>query len=260
MKNLHTFISPVNQMDEYHTKLIKLQIENDLNYWKKEDILFAANFDFKYKGIKSIKVPDLINSQYPENPRAIINSKINVFIWLIENGYVNDTMWYHDFDAFQLAPIDLKLEKDLGCVCYGIYPSWILNYWGKNKGKLGESPQMNEFGYPRRINFGNVFFKKEALDIFKALLERMDKDKYYEEDAMTIMLEEGKFLDRVEILNQTYNLGIRCLRDNIKIADKPLKVAHFPPIHKRWREKFRPLLNDKLNKRIDEEFINIYQP
>ena len=38
MKNLHTFISPVNQMDEYHTKLIKLQIENDLNYWNQFNI------------------------------------------------------------------------------------------------------------------------------------------------------------------------------------------------------------------------------
>jgi hypothetical protein len=260
MVNLHTYISPDGKMDEKHTKMIKVQIDNALQYWDRKDILWAANFDYEYNGVKTLRIPDLINSQYPENPRAIINSKVNVFIYLLENKILKDAAWYHDYDAFQLAPLDVKFEKDLGCVTYGIYPQWIFKYWGKGEGKLGENPTMTEFGFPRRINFGSVFFKPEALDIFKALLERMDRDKYYEEDAMTVMLEEGQYLDRVQIMNPTYNLGIRCLRDNIKIAEKPLKIAHFPPNQERWLAKFQHILPEYLKNRLNAEFTYMDSP
>lgn len=262
MKNLLTFMSPTKGMDLYHTKLLKIQIENSLEYWNPGDILFVANFPFEHMGIKSVEIPDLINSQYPENTRAIINSKINIFIYLLENKILNELAWYHDFDAFQVAPLVLPpIPKDLGCVCYGHYPPWIMSYWGKSTGKLGKELKKTEWGYDRRINFGNVFIKPESLDILKMLLEKMDSEGLYEEDAMTLMLDEiPEIEERVQIMNQTYNMGIRCVKDNMRLIDKPLRVVHFPPIHKRWKEKFLPYLPDKLKQRINEEFTDICEP
>jgi len=257
MKNLYTYISPDHKLDDYHQKLIEIQIDNSLEYWNKEDIMLAFNFPFEYKGIRSIVVPDLINSQYPKNPRAIICSKVNVFIYLLESKILNELAWYHDFDAFQLDHLVLPtITKDLGVVCYGFYPQWIFHYWGKSEGELGKDLPLTEQGFPRRVNFGNVFLKPESLPILKVLLEKMDEEGLYEEDAMTLLMD--KFKDSVQIMDQTYNLGIRMLRSNINIADKPLRVAHFPPAYPRWLNKFRPYLNKKLESLIDEKFTYIH--
>ena len=233
MKNLYTFISPNNKLDNDHRKMLEAQIENSLEYWKSEDIILACNFAYEYKGIKAIELPDLINSQYPENPRAIINSKINVIIYLLENKLIDDFTWYHDFDSWQLAPLDvppLTDTEDMGVVCYGFYPFKLFSYWGKNRQKLAEITTITEYGFLRRANFGSIFFKPSSLDIFKDILTRMDGDKIYEEDAMSLMLEESEELcQRIRIMNPTYNIGIRCVRTNIEVSAKPIKVVHFPP-------------------------------
>jgi hypothetical protein len=49
------------------------------------------------------------------------------------------------------------------------------------------------------------------------------------------------------------------LRSNIEIADKPLRVAHFPPSYPKWLNKFRPIINTKLAKLLDEEFNDFHQ-
>ena len=253
MKNLLTFMSPEHKLDNTHRKMLEVQIENSLDYWNPEDILLVANFPYEYMGIKAIQIPDLFNSQYPKNPRAIINSKINIFIYLIENKIITETAFYHDFDSFQLAPIKNELVKDLGCTCYGVYPPWIFQSWGKSTRQLGNPMKETKWGFPRRINFGNVFFKPTALDIFKTLLEKMDKEGLYEEDAMSLLLDDGKFEDRVEIMDPGYNIGIRCTRNNVALSEKPI-MAHFPPYNLRWYGKMWYLLNDKLKKLIEERF------
>lgn len=259
MKNLYTFLSPEKKLDHNHQKMIEVQIENSLNYWKLEDIILAANFPFEYKGVKAIEIPSsLINSQYPKNPRAVINSKINIIIYLLENKLLTEQAWYHDFDAFQITPFDVKLDKDMGVVCYGFYPPTMFQYWGKDDGALGKTFKLTPQGYPQRINFGNIFFKPESLDIFKTLLEKMDSENLYEEDAMTLLLENPEIEKRVQIMNQTYNIGIRYTRSNIKIADKPLKVFHFPPNNPRWFNKFKPILPEKLRKSLEKRFNDKY--
>lgn len=250
-----TFMSPEHQLDHNHRKMLEIQIENSLDYWNPEDIILTMNFPYEYKGIKAIEIPDLFNEQWPANPRAIINSKINIFIYLIENKILTETTFYHDFDSFQIAPIDIKLEKDLGLTCYGVYPPWIFQSWGKSTGKLAKEMKETKWGYPRRINFGNVFIKPSGLDILKNLLERMDACGLYEEDAMSLMLDENVngIEDRVEIMDPGYNIGIRCTKANVKLAEKPI-MAHFPPHNPRWYGKMWFLLSEKLKKLIEDRF------
>ena len=237
MKNLLIYISPKNQFNDEHRLMIEVQIDNSLDYWEKKDIVLLTNFPYEYNGVKAIVGPDsLINNLYWKNPRGIVNSKINGIIYLLENKLIEET-WFHDLDSFQIAPLDVELKKDIGLTCYGIYPpSKFIKLNGT---------------YKHRINFGNVFFKKESLDIFKELLKKMDTEDLYEEDAMTLMFE--RLSDRLQIMDQSYNIGIRCTTSNIRISEKPIKVVHFPP-HTHWLTKMRALLPPRLTKLLDARF------
>jgi len=247
MKNLLIYINPLKKFQPHHNMMIEVQIDNSLDYWKPEDIVVATNFPYEYHGIKSIEVPDLINSQYPEDPRAIINSKTDVIIYLLENKIITELTWFHDTDAFQLAPFvedeytEFKLEKDLGLVKYGIYPERNLN-----KVDVPDS---------ERINSGNIFFKPEALDIFKRVLEKMDTERILDESAFSLMMPEIK--DRVQIMNQTYNIGARYIHKNLDISEYPIRVVHFPPQKPQWYGKVKFLLTPRLIKLIDEKLINL---
>jgi len=244
MKNLLVYISPDKNFIQKYEWMLEVQIKNSLDYWKKEDIIIVTNFPYEYAGMKSLEVPNLINSQYYKNSRAIMNSKINVIIYLLENKIITEPTWFHDLDAFQVSPLNLVLEKDLALVCYGVYYDKLLQDLGKD--------------YKDRINFGSIFFKPESLDIFKVLLERMDKNKHYEEEEMTIMYGENinNIRDRIKLLDQSYNIGTRCTNTNIKLAERPLKIFHFPPYKKRWLNKIGRFLPNKLRRLLKERFTS----
>lgn len=244
MKNLLIYISPDGEFIQKYKWMMEVQIKNSLEYWKKEDIIIVTNFPYEYAGMKAFEVPYLINKQYYENPRAIMNSKINVIIHLLENKILTEPAWFHDLDAFQLAPFDFNFDKDLALVCYGVYPEVLLQPLGKD--------------YFNRINFGSIFFKPESLDIFKLLLERMDANKHYEEDEMTIMYGENinNVQDRIKILDSGYNLGTHNTNTNLALSQKPIKITHFPPNKKRWLKKMSYFLPDKLKALLEERFTS----
>lgn len=241
MKNLLVYISPNHKFNLEHEIMAEVQIDNSLEYWDKKDIVLLTNFPYEYNGIKAIVGRDnLINEAYYRHPRGIVNSKVNAIIYLLENG-LKESTWFHDLDAFQIASIAVNLKKDMGCAQYGKYPKKCLINLGKD--------------YNPRINSSSVFFQPESLDIFRLLLDKMQEDHLYEEDAMTLLYHEDKWLrKRMEVMNQTYNIGIRCTKDNIQAAEKPLKIAHFPPQEARWLQKFRPILPSNLLTKIDEKF------
>jgi hypothetical protein len=247
LKNLLIYISPDKKFNPEHELMIQVQIDNSLKFWRKEDIILFTNFPFEYNGIKAIVGPDnLINKSYLTNKRGVINSKVNAIIYLLENKIINGLTWFHDFDSFQLSDLDLPvINGDIGVVCYGIYPQNRLTPLGKD--------------YKYRVNFGNFFFKPESLDIFKLLLDKMEKDNLYEEDAMTILFAENyhDISNRVQIMNQTYNIGMRYVRSNIQIAEKPIKIAHFPPHNPKVLKKFSSILPPDLYKMLYEKFTYI---
>jgi hypothetical protein len=249
MKNLLIYINPNHKFNIEHKAMLEAQIDNALNYWRKEDLVLCTNFPYEYNGVKAIVGPDsLINKTYHVYPRGIINSEVNAIIYLLENKLLNELTWVHDFDAWQINPFDFAIIKnDLVMTTYGIYPP----------NKLASL----EGTYDPRINFGSIFFKPASLDLFKLMLSRIEKDNLYAEDAATLMIDGDKNIrDRIQIINQAYNFGVRCHHDNFKISERPLKVVHFPPDNPQWRHKFRKIIGNNLNKIIDEKFAYLYQP
>ena len=190
------FVHPSKKFYGDFETLAKLQIDNSLNFWEKEDIIFASNFDWEYNGIKTTHVSD--DCYYTPRPRG---TKLMVICELIDS--LKDTCWFHDLDAYQLEPFDDPLEdKEAGFVF---------------------SPGT----YPWAWNSGSYFFKPSFGDAFREMKRICYAYRCHDEQALTTMLARGGAKDRYLRLNSTYNLcRLRDTVDTYDLADKPIKVLH----------------------------------
>jgi hypothetical protein len=228
MKNLFIFVGPEKAFKDYHwgrenETLVKIDIDNSLALgWKKEDIMLVLNFDYEYRGVKSIVVPDSLFCDY-----AYTSTKIFTIIYLMEKGIIGDDWyWFHDFDAFQLEPITIEeLELPKGV-------TFALTDYGKTV--------INEFR-DRRWSTGSIFFNKKAKWVFEMIRDKVVQYKNIKasnEEVMLLMLtnkNKGNINSAIKKINITYNVATR--RRDVpacwEMANKPLKVIHFHPFDRR---------------------------
>ena len=230
MRNLFIFINPNHSFnDGYNSeKMAEAQIDNCLLFEK--DIMLVTNFPYEYRGVKATVVPDDLFCEVDKKA-----SKINVIVYLLENKMLDGLTWFHDLDAFQLAPINLELKKDVGFTSYGYKSNW---------------------------NTGSIFFKPESLDVFRWIKDCVYAIGEGEEEALRLLTDNNfnNINSRYEKLDSTYNVGIRGTKKVVFISEKPIKVIHFPAYKYRgcWMmyELFTPELNDILR----EKFISIHKP
>jgi len=227
MKNLliyihptKSFISPKEGWLGEADILAKVQIDNSLHLgWKREDILLVTNFDYEYNGVKAIVIGD--DNFCEVSPTA---SKINAILTLFDDGMIGkDLYWFHDWDAFQLAPMTEE-EIDLKKGCIGLTGYGVTRM--RNKDFF-------------RWSTGTLFFRDDIKDVFKLLKDAVYNYKANEEVALLALRRTNKLvLSRLQTLDITYNLATR-KRDVIatyNVAQKPLKVIHFHPFDKRLVE------------------------
>ena len=221
------YINPQKGFDDETTRLTEIQIENNLNYWKPEDIILVTNFPFEYKGVNSIVVPDNLFCECDAKA-----SKINTIIYLLEQHIINDITWFHDLEAFQAAPFNIVLKYDLGLTDYGWKAKW---------------------------NTGSFFFKPSAIDLFRLLKKHIYKYRGNEEPILWTLTKENthNINSRIQKLNITYNLGKRNIDYNLSIADKPVKVFHFHPYLNNLYEDFKSLLPENLSRLIYARMPNL---
>ena len=213
-----------------YVPMVEAQIDNSLDYWAPEDIIIATNFPYEYKGIKSIVVPQELYSYFHK-----MASKPGIIAYLLENKIIDELTWVHDFDAFQLTEL--------------------------NPPEITHDLALTSYGYKPEINTGSMFFKPEALDIFKLMWNRALRYQTFDEMALQIMIDHNvNYINsRIQMLDQTFNIGIRCTKTIYRDAEKPIRIAHFPPYEDRWMNKMRILLPEKLSKMLDEKFHHIRQ-
>jgi hypothetical protein len=227
MKNLMQFVHPSHDFLPEQKTSIKIQIDNILDLgWKKEDIILATNFPYEYNGVKSLLAS---NDNYcPDiSPCASI---INVIVELFERKLIQkgELYWYHDNDLYQLYKIT-ESELNLGKADIGLV----------------------EWGTPRKLSCGSIFFKAGAEDIFRLIKEIMYKYRVNEQIALNAVctnnllwatssprdagerfvpldLEGAENIpQRVKKLNVRYDSETDSIRWNYPLATKPIKVAHF---------------------------------
>lgn len=207
-------VNPHKKFNKERSILVKLQIDNSLELgWKKEDIILATNFDYEYRGIKSILVDD---ENYCGIDDRRYSFKVSTHIFIIDNlfrlGLIKkgQLYFYHDFDAYQLEPID---EKEL---------------------PIGSSDvAMTDYGWAEKWNLGVIFFKESAGDIFNLLKDTIIKNRLGDERSFRLLVETNQVKsNRYKKLNITYNFGMRHIGHNYQIANKPLKIVHFHPCYK----------------------------
>ena len=213
MKLILCNVNPNKKFNRERAILIKIQIDNSLDLgWKREDIILATNFDYEYKGVKSILIEDEnycdISNGYGYRASSHIFILENLFrLGVIKKG---ELYFYHDFDAYQDEKIDIT-ELDLGSADIAIA----------------------DYGWSSKWNLGVIFFKESASDIFSLLKNTILENNMGDERSFR-MLTEGNLVreDRYKRLNIRYNFGMREIEKNYRIADKPLKVIHFHPCYK----------------------------
>jgi len=196
------FVHPSRDFIREHKTSIKIEIDNNLSLgWKPEDIIFATNFPFEYRGVKSILVSNDCYDAEISPCASIIFVIVDLFKRnLIQKG---ELYWYHDTDLYQLEKVT-ESEVDLGSSDMGVVD------WGT------------------KISASSFFFKSGAKDIFLSIKEIMYKHRVDEEVAMQELL--TKNLDvgrRVKKLNITYDFETGYLNQHYKLATKPIKTAHF---------------------------------
>ncbi len=231
MKQLLIYTGPNKKFSEEDFVLAKIQINNSLDLgWQPEDIIFATDFPFEYKGIKSIFLPQGL--YYPFDLNA---NKVPVLIYLISNQLLTNNLlyWCHDFDAFENYKIkesELGLESfDAGFTHYTYKPEW---------------------------QFGSLFLKTSALEILKKIDKTTRQNPYLSrnnEKTLTQLIKDGKIDEmRYKRMNSTYNFMAKFIQTIYNVADKPIKIVHFRPsndlnifMHGKNRLNM-PLMSDRL--------------
>jgi hypothetical protein len=216
MKNLLIYVSPDKKFSPEHEVLNKIQIDNSLGLgWKPEDILLVTNFPWSWKSRGINAVPLEGNFDHFDGNRS---SKIAVINKMFEVGMVNDLMWFHDHDAFQLEPFK---APDLG----------------------SEVAAFTDHGYSSQWNAGSFFFNSNASQLFKDIYKTMCERNLTEQNALTYMWSQGL---KSMMLNNTYNVGIYRHDKILPKMNKPMLVAHFHPQKAKHRAIFREYLTPRL--------------
>jgi hypothetical protein len=229
VKNLLIYINPSKELGEEHGILAKIQIENLLELgWKKEDIVLVTNFPYEYMGVKALEVgEDYFYELLPNSTKFPAVSK------MFENNQIEDDLyWMHDFDNFQLEPVD---------------GDFILREMG------GRDLGLCDYGRRAKFNGGSAFFTNRAGDIFKRVVEIMNEYKTEEERATMLLVNNNKnwadkasataenhfvsaeipdselFRNRIARMNVTYNFWSGNIKGCYRLAYMPIKSIHFNP-------------------------------
>lgn len=228
MKNLLIYINPSRHFTKEHETLTKIQIDNSQKLgWDPKDIILVTNFPYNYKNISSIIVSDY------EAFDAHRSTKIAAINQLFHDKLIQDDIyWFHDHDAFQTKAFTVDLNADAGFTNHGA--------WSKT------------------WNAGSFFFKHSARDIFTWIQEYMDLRGTNEQNALTHMWENNvnDINSRYQLLDQSFNIGIYKIEENLKKSGADIKVAHFHPHKKHHLDLFRKHLPAQLLALFSQYGIN----
>jgi len=176
--------------------LLNAQIDNSIELgWDKKDIILISNFDYDFLGVKAIKTN--------LNEFCWTGSKMFALKWYFENYNVDDVIWAHDLDCWQnIWFYPPKFKRDIGAVQYS-------------------NP---------KYNGGSIFWKPAAKDIINKIIFLLSNDNAVKEEPLLNKVFKSKeYKKRIDVLNNTYNVGCSGYLPRFEKSIKPIHVCHFHP-------------------------------
>lgn len=198
----------------YHPKnkklvldVISYQIKISLALgWKPKDIILLSNENIEYYGVKSTFFA------YEDIPYKFLYKFMGIK-YLFEELKINDVLWYHDWDCYQMDHLeyDLPPKRDIG-VYFGAYSRHI-----------------------RKPNTGTIFIRPSAMDLVDDFISTQIEQKISnDERAVKLVFKKGKNKKRFIDINSRYNVGKTCFNHRYRDAMQPIKCFHFK-LHNRGR-------------------------
>ena len=178
------------------TSLLQAQIENSLEVgWTPENIIILSNVDFEFMGVKT--------QIAPMTDFCLTGSKIFSLKWYFENNEIKDIIWAKDADCWQNIWFDCP-EFD---------------------GDVGASQYSNP-----KFNGGSIFWKPSSKDIISRIVQELtENSEVSEEPTINKIFKSKEYINRVNILNYTFNVGCSGFFERFTRSEKPIHVSHFHP-------------------------------
>jgi hypothetical protein len=235
MKNLITFQSIIRGTyghDWQENELFnfwRAQIDNSLRFgWKPEDLIILTNLSFEYKNVNVFKSSQICS--YNKYFNKILG------IWEVLKFYnINDNIWFHDFDDWQISKFDFPdFPGSIGCCLF-------VNF--------------------TQICMSSLFIKPQSLPIWELVSEFIQNNPYENEMKQigddhlfnNFIVNDENIKKEISLLDASYNIGMTQLELRLQRSkDKP-KVIAFKPTDQKSYNKIKQL------NLIDTDLENIFK-
>lgn len=211
MKLFYTYTSPHHCFSEEAEKLMRIQIDNNLELnWHPKNIFLYTNFSYEYRGVVARQVPDIYAEFDPTS------NKIPVILHLLRGQQLgtpgsHGLYWYHDLDVYQLQPFEPPRVRNFGIARYAYKHDW----------------QCGSFFFSAAAAQAVEFF-----DIWNNEIKVIPTWSEYaktrtDEKALKSLVLQKKLV--VEELNHRYNHVFKYADWTYARADRPILASHFHP-------------------------------
>lgn len=183
----------------------RAQIDNSLELgWKASDIIILTNLPFNYKDV------EIIQSKHECTYNKYFNKLLG--IWeLIYYKHIQEPFWFHDFDDWQIAPMDLPdFKGEIGACKYINFTQW---------------------------NTGSLFIKPNSLPFWQLCKDFIEQNDSHpsllqtgDENIFNLLYQQNieQLRDFIEEISYDYNIGMTGLEERLNRASSP-KVVAFKP-------------------------------
>jgi hypothetical protein len=149
----YKYLNSINDSIDVVSRSLRCQVDIH-QLFKIPNLVILTNFDFSYKGVTAINMPDALckNNSY--------GNKYTLPYQYLKETNIKQDIWLHDYDCFP----QLKFN----------YPTLMKNQIG---GVLTK---------PKYVNSGSLFIKKDDLDFFETFKRIYDITNYHKFDEFLL--------------------------------------------------------------------------
>ena len=184
--------------DDIGVRYLRLQVDNHARLGLPlQDLILGTNFDFSYNGVRAYPIDtDITWSAFA--------TKLPAALQLISMLDLNENLWIHDADVYQLLPFSFPDVADIGYVRHSV------------------PTRMKPQG-------GCVYVRPSGYDILEQIAGEMQETKETKEERFMVgFYKRPEYINRRTWLGYEYNLFRQSdFNRKYRWAKKPILCVHF---------------------------------